>query len=330
MDARQNGIEILRFGKPEKVVGGLPACNIRYIGCNHECYDGSGGHEVPVGSVWTDIWGTVWKKELPVVMGFPQVHPLAKIESLRSYPWPDPDDERICGQIYKGAKDSAPDGRFLCGSHRETLWEKAYMLVGMEDLMIYLYTEPNFVREIFHRVMDFQLGIAKHYLAAGVEMVGMGDDMGTQAGPLLGPRIVSECLVPEYRRLFAVYKPKGILVSFHSCGNILSMLETFMDLGVDVLNPVQAKANDLDEVRRVTQGRMALQGAVATDTIMNGPVEAIVAEVRQRLWQLGRHGGYFCGPDQFMPFPEAHIQAFHEALERYGTYPLQRPNTDSL
>jgi uroporphyrinogen decarboxylase len=325
MNARQNALEILRFGKPERVVTGLPTYGVWYTGCNHECYDGSGGHEVSVGTVWTDVWGTVWKKELPGVMGFPQVHPLARPENLRTYHWPDPDDERICGRIYKMAKDSPRDGRFLSGSHRETLWEKAYMLVGMEDLMTYLYTEPGFVREVFHRVMDHQLGIAKHYLAVGIEVAALGDDLGTQLGPLLGPQIVNEWLVPEYRRLFQVYKPRGVIINFHSCGNILAMLGTFMELGVDVLNPVQATANNLDEVRRITQGRMALCGAVSTDTIMRGPVDRIIAEVRQRLWQLGRHGGYFCGPDQGMPFPEPHWRAFQEAVERYGVYPLQPP-----
>jgi len=74
---------------------------------------------------------------------------------------------------------------------------------------------------------------------------------------------------------------------------------------------------------------MALQGAVSTGTIMAGPAEAIEAEVRQRLWQLGRDGGYFCGPDQGMPFPKAHIEAFRQALEDHGRYPLGAPTSFS-
>jgi len=80
--------------------------------------------------------------------------------------------------------------RFLAGSHRDTLWEKAYMLVGMEALMMYFLTEPEFVRDVLHHVTDFQLGIAQHYARLGVEFVALGDDLGTQLGPLLGPRIV--------------------------------------------------------------------------------------------------------------------------------------------
>ncbi len=324
MDAKENALRILRFDNPERIVTGLPLHTASYTGCNHESYDGSGGHNCPVGTVWTDVWGTVWKKELPEIMGFPQYHPLARIEDLRAYHWPDPDDERIAGRIYSAARQ-CPPGRFLAGSHRETLWEKAYMLVGMERLMEYLFTEPAYAREIFHRIMEHDLAIARHYLAVGIEVAGLGDDLGTQHGPLLGPAIVNEFLVPEYRRLFDLYRSRSVIINFHSCGKIDSMLETFMDLGVNVLNPVQATANDLDHVRRVTHGRMALSGAVSTDTIVRGPIEKIVAEVRLRLWQLGRTGGYFCGPDQGMPFPKEHHQAVLDAVEQYGRYPIEPP-----
>ena len=71
-------------------------------------------------------------------------------------------------------------------------------------------------------------------------MACLGDDLGTQTGSLLGPRIVREFLVPEYRRLFRLYREHGVMIGFHSCGNVDAVLETFMELGVDVLNPVQA------------------------------------------------------------------------------------------
>jgi uroporphyrinogen decarboxylase len=209
---------------------------------------------------------------------------------------------------------------FLGGSHRDTLWEKAYMLVGMENLMMYFLSEPAFAREVLHRIMDFQLGIAWHYLQAGVEFVSLGDDLGTQCGPLLGPRIVREFLAPEYRRLIGLYKAHGVLIGFHSCGDIRSVLETFLELGIDLLNPVQATANDLEWVRAVTQRRLALQGAVSSATVMEGPVERIEAEVRWRIRQLGQAGGYFCAPDQGMPYPEEHLEAFQAAVERYGQY----------
>lgn len=321
MDAKENALRIIRFDRPERVAFEVPTHTLFYHGCNHEGFAG-GGDDGPVGSTWGDIWGTTWRKIQAGVMGLPIGNPLAAVEDLAHYQWPDPDDERICGPLYQAAGE-APQERFLSGSHRDTLWEKAYMLVGMEGLMMYFHTEPGFVREVLHRIMDFQLGIAQHYARLGVEFVQLGDDLGTQKGPLLGPKTVNEFLVPEYRRLFQFYRERGVLIGFHSCGNVESLLDTFMDLGVDVLNPVQATANDLDRVRALTQGRMALQGGVSSATIMAGPPELIEREVRQRLWQLGREGGYFCRQDQGLPYPQEHLDALQEAIARYGQYPLR-------
>jgi uroporphyrinogen decarboxylase len=302
---------------------GMTVYQLLYEGVNHEMYSGEGGDDSPVGTEWVDIWGTVWHKIQEGVMGLPKGNPLARIEALQDYRWPDPNDERICSKIERMARAFTGGDQYLGGSHRDTLWEKAYMLVGMENLMMYFLTEPEFVREVLHHIMDFQLGIARYYLASGVEFASLGDDLGTQTGPLLGPRIVSEFLLPEYRRLVELYQKHGVLIGFHSCGNVLSVLDMFLELGIDVLNPVQATANDLNRIRLITQGRMALQGGVSSAIVMDGPADRIQGEVRLRIRQLGQQGGYFCAPDQSMPYPQEHLDAFAEAVERYGRYPLE-------
>jgi uroporphyrinogen decarboxylase len=269
----------------------------------------------------------VWQREHEGVMGFPRGFPLADLpRALKTYRWPDPDDERLCAKIWQRLDewDHSPEV-LLTGQNRDVLWEKAYMLVGMQDLMCYFYTEPEAVRELLHRITDFQLGIARHYADAGVELVIMSDDLGTQSGLLFSREILDEFFVPEYRRFFSFLKQHNILTHFHSCGHIMPVLDFFMDVGVDILNPIQATANDLDEVRRVTQGRMALAGGVSSGLLMSGPVEAIREEAVRRMWQLGREGGYFCGPDQGLPWPDEHIQALRDTVEECGRYPLQRP-----
>ncbi len=324
MNEKKNARQIIEFGKPERVLTAPPTHPISFYGANHEGFEG-GGHHLPVGEQWTDIWGVRWHREQEGVMAFPRGHPLAYLStSLDSYAWPDPDDPRICNQIYEQAKGWNRKATFLTGSHRDTLWEKSYMLVGMEAMMINFHAEPVAAKALLHRIMDFHLGIARHYVAAGVEMVGMSDDLGTQRGLLLSPKVIEEFLIPEYRRLFDFYREHQVLINFHSCGHIMPLLETFINLGVDILNPIQATANDLPKLREITQGRMALQGAVSSITLVRGPVEAIRAEVAERIWQLGREGGYFCGPDQGMPWPEAHIEALHKAVAEFGAYPLKK------
>ncbi|MEW5815055.1 MAG: uroporphyrinogen decarboxylase family protein [Spirochaetota bacterium] len=324
MNARENVLKILKFNHPEYIVDDPPSYKLYYHGCNHEGYK-EGGHDSPLGSKWRDIWGTEWHKKQEGVMAFPVNYPITEINMLKDFDWPDPNDERICGKIYKLYESYPGDDLFLWGSHRDPLWEKAHMLVGMENMMIYFKTEPEFVKELLHKIMDFQLGIAAHYLKVGVEIVRLAEDLGTQRGLLLSPEIIQNFLIPEYKRLLQVYREKDAIIIFHSCGHVEPVLEIFMQLGIDILNPVQATANNLERVREVTERRMALQGGVSSSTIMAGPVSRICEEVWERIWQLGQNGGYFCSPDQVLPFPEPHIKAFNEAVEKYGQYPLKKP-----
>jgi uroporphyrinogen decarboxylase len=329
MNARENALRIVRFDRPERVVQGPPRHDVSYFGVNHEPFEGVGGHQSPVGTQWRDIWGVGWKKALDGVMGYIVEHPLCDLADVDRYRFPDPDDPRLVDQVYARARSADREKAFLAGANRDTLWERAYELAGMEGVMLGMIEAPEAVRRLLHRIMDFQLGVARHYVAAGIEWAGLGDDLGSQRGPLMSREMLVEFLVPEYRRLFAFYKQHGVLINFHSCGCIEPILDVFMNLGVDVLNPIQATANNLNHVRKVTRGRMALQGGVSTKTIMAGPPERIRDEVRRRLWQLGRDGGYFCAPDQGMPFPADHLRAFEDALAEFGTYPLIPPEDAS-
>jgi len=324
MDQKENALRIIRFNQPKYVMVRPPMHMISYQGSDHEGYEGV-GDEHPAESRWVDIWGVGWYKELDGMMGLPEVNPLSEPGNLKDYIWPDPNDERICSRIYKQRAEYKDRSCFITGSQRDTLWEKAYMLVGMRKLMGYFYTEPEFVKDVLHRIMDFQLAIAEHYFNNGVEMVKMSDDLGSQTGPLLGPKIVNRFLIPEYQRLFKRYKEKRVLINFHSCGNILSILEPLMELGADILNPIQASANDLYKVRQITQGRLTLLGGVSSKTVLEGCEKDICEEVKERINLLGQKGGYFCCPDQTMPYPQENLDYLAAAVERYGKYPLEYP-----
>jgi uroporphyrinogen decarboxylase len=328
LTAKQNAMEIIRFGKPEKIVQGIPAYTLKYYGVDHESWEGV-KEDSPAGAKWIDTWGVGWEKAYDGVMGLPKLNPLSEPSALKSYQWPDPDDERICSRIYEMAKEYDPgSGCFLAGSHRDTLFEKAYMLVGMENLFEYFFTEPNFVLEVFHRITDFNIGIQRHYLKAGVEIAFLGDDLGCQLGPLVNPQYVAEFMVPEYKRLMSVYTGNSVLMEFHSCGAIERFLDIFIGLKLDVLNPVQATANNLDTIRKLTMGKLAIHGAVSSGLVYDGPLEKIKSAVHSTILKLGQNGGYFCSPDQGMPYPQSHLDAFNEAVEEYGRYPLEGDKTD--
>lgn len=322
MTDKENALRIIRFDQPHHIAVAPPCHTLAYLGCNHESADGGGGHDVAVGTSWTDVWGTVWQKLQPGVMGFPQHHPIDSLEAFRAYRWPDQNDFRFQKIYDDAAKFDRGADQFLSGSHRETLWEKAYMLAGMENMMDWLLNEPALAQDLLQHIMDFNLLVAQHHLKAGIEIAFCGDDLGTQCAPLLAPDLIREMLVPQYRRLFSLYKEHNVLIWFHSCGHIEELIPIFLDLGIDILNPVQASANNLDKIRALTQGKMALHGGVSSGLMVSGPPESIAAEVRLRMKQLGSQGGYFCNPDQGMPWPQEHYNALWEAVQTYGVYPL--------
>lgn len=315
MTQREVFFETVLFGRPERTLAGVPDYALRYLGSDHEDAQGV-GHDRPVGEEWTDFWGVGWRKDLPGVMGFPRVHPLADITKVDDYVFPSADDLQRWAPIEQQKADYTarrPD-LILSGSHRDTLWERAYMLVGMENLMVAFYDEPECVRRLLRGIMDFQLGMARHYLQAGIELACLGDDMGTQHGLLLGTALFDAFLLPEYKRLFDFYRDHGVLIHFHSCGHVQPLLGRLMDLGVNILNPVQASANDLPALRAVTQGRVTLHGGVNSDVVLTGTEEEVAACTRQRLMQLGAQGGYFCAPDQYLPYPEHNLQALRRTV----------------
>ena len=130
-------------------------------------------------------------------------------------------------------------------------------------------------------------------------------------------------LKPRYARLIDLYKRHDVLIEFHSCGDILELVDDFVDLGIDILNPIQPRAiRDLATLRRKTQGRMALKGGVDTQyTLTLGTPDDVRAEVRERIATLHREGGYICGPDQSIPMPEANSRALDDAIAEFGRCP---------
>ena len=174
MNPVENFLRTIRFEPAEWVPAHPPVYELGYYGVNHEGFDWPLSHDSPVGTRWTDIWGTGWHKIHPGVMGMPVSQP-AGGASRAGQLLPGPTRMTSAwwarSTAWRGVpRVGFPGGELLLGaSHRDTLWEKAYMLVGMENMMVYFKREPDFAREVLHRIMDFQLGIARHYLGSGGE-----------------------------------------------------------------------------------------------------------------------------------------------------------------
>lgn len=326
MNAVENALRIIHFDQPERVVESVPVHNITFHGSYEIPYDPD---ETPrglaVGESRRDIWGTVTTRRHDGPGGTEYHGALGRPDRLRGFDWPDPDDERICGRIYDMA-DRFPGGdMWLSGGHACLIWEVAYKMVGMLNLLEYFYTEPAFVEDVFQHIGNFHMGLASHFEKLGVRSVGFSDDLAMQTGPFFGPDILERFFEPQYARVFGFYNHRDIIVGQHCDGNVLPLIDFFERVGLDILNPVQVTANDLAAVRERTQGRICLHGAVSNITISESTPEAVEMEVWRRIWLLGQTGGYFCCVDHSMPAPDSNRAAFHEAVEKHGRYPLHKP-----
>ena len=276
----------------------------------------------------TDRWGVQWAGGLPAgrewepeVMGYAIHHPLADISRLDDYAAPDPREPGIMDGLLDGIDR---DSVMIMGELPLVLWERAYLLVGMETLFMAMATDPDVVRPLFGQIVDYQIGIIRRYAELGVDAIRSTDDYGTQTSLLMSPGLWRTLIKPELRRIFAAAKDAGLMVFHHSCGHIEALVPDLIEIGVDVLDPVQASANDQLKLKRSYGDRLSFLGGVSSQQALSrGTEQEVEAEVRRCIQTLGPGGGYILGPDNFVPIAEANYRAYLAAGERYGLYPLQ-------
>jgi uroporphyrinogen decarboxylase len=181
---------------------------------------------------------------------------------------------------------------------------------------------------------NIEFGIACEMAARALDLVGQdadvvfpGDDLGTQLGPQVSPAIYRRLIKPYQRRLFDVYHAKSPgKVLYHTCGSVVALIPDLIEIGVDVLNPVQVRATGMDPVRLKREyGRdLSFWGGIDTQEVLpRGAAEDVRQEVARRIGELGPSGGYVLNsvhnvqPD----VPPENIVAMFGAGREYGRYP---------
>jgi uroporphyrinogen decarboxylase len=285
----------------------------------------------------TDRWGVVWDGGTPArsereaeIQGYPVHHPLADLAALESYPFPDPDEPGIMDGLMEGVE---PGQNLITGEICFPVQDRAHILMGLDNFCTALIDEPERVRELLHRIADYQIRIIERYLAMGANIIRGLDDYGGQKSLLLGPRLWRAFIKPELARVVRAAKEGGAFFWLHSCGRVMEILPDLVEIGVDILDPVQVRANDQAEAKRLYGDRLCLMGGIDTQHLLTlGTPEEIQAEVRSRIQMLGPGGGYILAPDTLIPTSEENYHAYLEAGERYGRYPIyqQHPHSGNV
>jgi uroporphyrinogen decarboxylase len=306
--------------------------------------DGFRAAVLPDGS-WSDEWGVRKRRvahfspRLGREMAYAElVHsPLAQtsVEDLETYPWPDPADP---GR-YRGL---AEEVRHLYASTQYALvasavgmglFEQAQWLRGTENFLMDLCIRPEFARRLIEKILEFQVRVLERYLdivGPFVELVETSDDYGMQTGLLISPQLYRQALQPSHRLLNKAIKNKTEAKIFlHSCGSISALLDDLIAAGVEVINPVQPRARDMDcrELKQRFGSKVVFHGGVDEQQVLPyGNVEDVREEVLARIAALGPGGGYILAPAHNLQddVPPQNVAAMFDAAREYGRYPLEK------
>jgi uroporphyrinogen decarboxylase len=169
----------------------------------------------------------------------------------------------------------------------------------MEELMTDMMSEDESATILLDRVTNVACEQASAFAAAGADILHLGDDIGTQRGPLMSVELWRTWLKPRLKRVIdaaRAAKP-DVLIFYHSCGNVSAFLEELVETGIDILNPVQPECMDFAAVHARVGAHVAFWGTIGTQsTLPFGTPEDVRRAVLDRFEICGKQGGLVLGP----------------------------------
>ncbi len=241
-----------------------------------------------------DAFGASWELKPGEDIGSVINHPL-KEPTLINYSFPDPEKimelENIPAFIEKN-KD-----KFIMGAIGFSLYERAWILRGIEPMLFDFLANPFFVEELFDRICDFNMVITKRLCQFPIDAFHFGDDWGQQHGLIMGAEIWRKFFKKRLKKLYDAVHDAGLPVSIHSCGDITEIIPDLIDIGVNMISPLQAEALDFEFLKKEYGKHLSFWGGISTQkTLPNGTPREVREEIRDRLKIMSKNGGYILAP----------------------------------
>jgi uroporphyrinogen decarboxylase len=284
---------------------------------------------------------------------FPGVHPLAgteRIEAIDAYPWPDMTDPTRFEGVRAEALRLREENRY---ASMGTPWlafplERAFAMQGTDTFLANLAGEPEFAEALLWKTQSLCKGLMDGFLRACgdlLDMVKIGDDLGSQVGLLMSPAMYRRMLKPIHADLIASIRERtSASIVFHTDGDVYDLLDDFVEIGVDVLNPVQASAGGMSDfagLKKRFGDNLVFCGGMDTHRVLPyGTPDEVRAEVRRVIGALGDGGGYMLGAVHTVmnDVPPENVLAMADAVDEFGWYrsgspggqdrPMPQPGAD--
>jgi len=282
-----------------------------------------------------DDWGITWEKKPSSLYYEIAKVPLrnATIDDLDKYPWPDlTHSSRFEGLAAEARRLHEDTPYAIVALGYMQIFDMGLMLRGMDQWMMDLAGDPELAHALLRKVTDLMVASARSYLdvvGPYIDLITVSDDLGSQKGPLISPKMYRNMIKPYHAELIAAIKEcSKVKIFFHSCGDVYPLLPDLIDVGVDVLNPVQVSAGEMADTARLKcdfGDRLTFCGGIDTRWVMpHGTTDDVRKEVRRRIKDLAPGGGYIAAtvhciqPD----VPPENIVAMCEEVHSAGRYPI--------
>ncbi|WP_197041644.1 uroporphyrinogen decarboxylase family protein [Robinsoniella sp. KNHs210] len=246
---------------------------------------------------------------------------LCEPEDLKYYTFPEIKEE----QVREKLKQLAENGKtsFKTASISFSMFERAWTLCGMENLLVFMIEEPDFVHELLGKICDYNCRLIQIALEYDIDGICLGDDWGQQRGMIMGPEKWREFIQPQMKRMYHQIKSAGKYVIQHSCGDIEAVFEDLIEIGLDVYQTFQAEIYDMAKIKKKTGGRLTFWGGISTQTLLPFAEPQEVKDVIIRTAGIMKgNGGYILAPTHAVPgdVPVENIQIMAEIFKNQEKY----------
>ncbi len=283
---------------------------------------------------FVDGWGTHWQRSPDSLYFEVARSPLrdAGIDDIESYPWPDLAHRSRFEGLADQARAIRDAGYAVVALSGVSPFEQIELLRGLDIWLLDMAAQPDFAQVLLRKVTDrMRDSVIQLLEEAGeyIDVLVMGDDLGSQSAPLISPKMYRRLLKPYHAELVAAIKSRTkAKIFYHSDGNIYPLIGDLIEVGIDLLNPVQVSAKDMGDTARLKRefgNRLSFCGAVDTQTVLpSGTPDDVRREVRRRIKDLAPGGGYILASVHCIQ-PDVSLEnvfaMFDEAV-RAGRYPL--------
>jgi uroporphyrinogen decarboxylase len=285
--------------------------------------------------IYRDMWGIEWKYGMDAFNV--HVSPLASAQTeadIKNHPWPDPTDSRLVSGLTETAKKlfENTDYVLVADAIKGGILTKALQIRGYEPMFMDMAINPDLAIVLMDQLLELYKQFWSTFLRAVgpyVQMVYITDDIGGQSSMIISPKMFRQLLKPRLAALIDHIKSEAdVKLMYHTDGVVTPVIEDIIEMGVDVLNPIQTSAMEMDTavLKEKYHGRLCFHGAIDVQQMLPFSTPAEVRyDVARRINDLAPGGGYILAPCHNISanVPPENIEAMYAAAAAYGRYPLK-------